>query len=464
MPSAAPIERLDCCLASRRLSLVDGDEPASRCASPAARSASASYRLRVRPLGRVPCSASSSSRARDRFGACRLRAQRSTASARSGSTRGRSVSRTLLRPLETQVFAGNQVAREQGRGDRVRRHAAVRARRPRAADQLARERAARRAVGERVPPRAERRRHPLPRHVRRGAAGADGTLDRAVRGAAALADALPAATRTASAWSPSAAALNWLLPGDRASSQLYRIVDALLDTRDRPELRLEGDRRDPARGRCRRRRSCSRSRRCSTSARSARSLDLRARGFDLAIVESRRCRSSQPGRAASSTRSRYGIWKLRRDALRAPVRARRRAGRRVARRAMPLAAALEEVRAFRRYAGPARASGWRRAVGRDARRRRARAHRCAPTGSGRSWARRSRRALVLVARARAAERGRLSPGRSRSRVPNTLRCSPSGQGSIDGWAPLVRGRPRCLCRSSRTGRSSRGAAARRAKG
>ena len=51
------------------------------------------------------------------------------------------------RPLETQVFAGNQVARDEGRGDRVRRPAAVRRRRPRAAYQLARERAPWRACG-----------------------------------------------------------------------------------------------------------------------------------------------------------------------------------------------------------------------------------------------------------------------------------------------------------------------------
>ena len=49
------------------------------------------------------------------------------------------------------------------------------------------------------------------------------------------------------------------------------------------------------RGRCRRRRSWSRSRRCSTSARSRALLDLRARGFDLDVIELSPARVRRPG-------------------------------------------------------------------------------------------------------------------------------------------------------------------------
>ena len=54
--------------------------------------------------------------------------------------------------------------------------------------------------------------------------------------------------------------------------------------------------RSSRRGRCRRRRSCSRSRRCSTTARWRRSLDLRARGYDLAVVEVSPVPFVEPGR------------------------------------------------------------------------------------------------------------------------------------------------------------------------
>src|SRR6266540_2445516 len=64
-------------------------------------------------------------------------------------------------------------ARE-GRGERVRRPAAVRTGRPRPQDQLAGERAAWGAVGERAPRRAERGRDPLPRLVHRGTPGGRG--------------------------------------------------------------------------------------------------------------------------------------------------------------------------------------------------------------------------------------------------------------------------------------------------
>ena len=75
----------------------------------------------------------------------------------------------LLRPVRTQPFAGNQVARTKGdgiefadirpfvAGDRVAEH------------QLARERAQAGAPCQRAPPGAQRRRRPLPRQLCRGA-------------------------------------------------------------------------------------------------------------------------------------------------------------------------------------------------------------------------------------------------------------------------------------------------------
>ena len=77
-------------------------------------------------------------------------------------------------------------------------------------------------------------------------------------------------------------------------------------------------------------------------------LDLRARGFDLAVVDV----SPVPFTRAPKgelDRLAYRIWKLRRDALRARYE---RAGVAVAewRAGVPLQVVLEEVSEFRRYA------------------------------------------------------------------------------------------------------------------
>ena len=81
-------------------------------------------------------------------------------------------------------------------------------------------------------------------------------------------------------------------------------------------------------------------------------LDLRARGFDLAVVDvSPVPFTARP--AAGSTRVAYDIWTLRRDALRHRLQ---RAGVAVVEwdATTPLQAILEEVREFRRYARHAR--------------------------------------------------------------------------------------------------------------
>ena len=94
----------------------------------------------LRPLGQLPARRRPAARA----------ATGSGSSPGSSSSTGRRALRVyprpetlrqLVPPVATQPFAGNQVARAEGRRARVRRPARVRARRPRALDQLARERA-----------------------------------------------------------------------------------------------------------------------------------------------------------------------------------------------------------------------------------------------------------------------------------------------------------------------------------
>ena len=203
--------------------------------------------------------------------------------------------------------------------------------------------AARRAVGERGHP--ERNTDVILFLDSFAEARRDGrsTLDLAVRAAAALADAY--LQRRDRVGLSASAASSLAVPGD-GLVQLYRIVDALLDTRDRPQLRLEGYRRDPA---------------PHAAAEGAR---------DRAVAAARRARgrrAARPARPRLRPRGRRrlaravhaaaagGLDALAHDSGRygetrsATATARGSAGRRVARR-HAAAAALEEVRAFRRYA------------------------------------------------------------------------------------------------------------------
>jgi uncharacterized protein (DUF58 family) len=82
-------------------------------------------------------------------------------------------------------------------------------------------------------------------------------------------------------------------------------------------------------------------------------IDLKARGFDLAVVDvSPVPFTARPSRGLDAVA--YDIWTLRRDALRHRLQ---RAGVAVAEwdTSAPLQAVLEEVREFRRYARHARA-------------------------------------------------------------------------------------------------------------
>jgi uncharacterized protein (DUF58 family) len=255
-----------------------------------------------------------------------------------------------LPPAETQVFTGNEVARVKGEGiefadirpwsagDAVKR---INWRASARRDEL--------LVNESHPERntdvilfldsfAEARR------------GDEGTLDLAVRATSTLADAY-ARRRDRIGLIGFGGILRWLVPGT-GLVQLYRIVDALLDTQIvlsyywkeidviprrtlPPNALVIGlspllDQR-------------------SVGA----LLDLRARGFDLAVIDvSPVPFTPRPARGLDAVA--YDIWTLRRDALRHRLQ---QAGVAVAEwvPGTPLQSVLEEVRSFRRYARHARA-------------------------------------------------------------------------------------------------------------
>ncbi len=258
--------------------------------------------------------------------------------------------RRLLRPVETQLYSGDELARTKGEGmefadlrpfmfgDRVRR-----------INWRASARRGELWVNEQHPERnvdvvlfvdsfAE---------VRRGSAS---TLDLAVRAAATLA-ARYTKRRDRVGLVSFGGYLRWLEPGG-GLVQLYRIVDALLDT----EITLSHAWKEidhvPART-------------LPPQAlvvaltplldeRSIRALlDLRARGFDLDVIELSPAAFVDPG-ATESEQLAYRLWRLQREALRSRFHA---AGVPVVewRAGDPLARPIEEVTAFRRNATLSRA-------------------------------------------------------------------------------------------------------------
>ena len=258
--------------------------------------------------------------------------------------------RALLTPLETQVYVGNQVAREKGEGiefadlrpfvagDRIRR----------------------------VNWRASARRGELwvnEYHSERNAdvivfldsfAEARGergsTLDVAVRAAASLAGGYLRHKDRVGLVS-FGGVLNWLLPGT-GTVQIYRLIDALLDT----EILLNYAWKDidviPRRTLPPKALVIALTPLLDERASRA-LLDLRGRGFDLAIVEISPLGFAEAG-PDELDRVAFRLWRLRREALRGrflhagvPVAVWDDEAR--------LAGALEEVKAFRRYARPVRA-------------------------------------------------------------------------------------------------------------
>ena len=259
------------------------------------------------------------------------------------------VLRRILQPRETQLFAGNEVSRRKGEGIEF---ADIRPWAP--GDPLKRvnwRSSARRSelwVNESHPERntdvilfvdsfAEARQ------------GGTGTLDLAVRATAALADAY-VRRRDRVGLIGYGGILRWLVPG-MGIVQLYRIVDALLDT----EIILSYYWKEidviPRRTLPPSALVLALSPLLDARAVGA-LLDLRARGFDLAVVDVSPVPFAPRPRGGLDAIA-YDIWTLRRDALRHRLQ---RAGIAVAewREETPLQAVLEEVRSFRRYARHAR--------------------------------------------------------------------------------------------------------------
>ncbi len=257
--------------------------------------------------------------------------------------------RTLLPPLETQVFAGNQVARTRGEGiefadirpftagDRLRR-----------VNWRASARRGELWVNEAHPERNTDVIVFLDTFAEARDEGGS-TLDMAIRAAATLVGRyLQRKDRVGLVGF--GGVLSWLRPGT-GLVQLYRIVDALIGT----EVTLSYAWKDvdvipigtltpkalvvaltpllDERG-------------VTTL------LDLRARGFDLAVVDVSPLPFVEAGRDATDPLA-YRLWVLQREALRGRYL---RNGVAVAewRLGVPLEAALEEVRAFRRVARYAR--------------------------------------------------------------------------------------------------------------
>jgi uncharacterized protein (DUF58 family) len=256
----------------------------------------------------------------------------------------------LLRPLETQAFAGNQVARTRGEGiefadlrpfttgDRVRRvnwRATARRGEP--------------WVNETHPERnsdivlfldtfAEARRDDL------------GTLDLGVRAAASLA-ALYLQEKDRVGLVSFGGVLNWLT-ATSGTTQLYRIVDSLLDA----EILLSYAWKDldviPPRTLPPRALVVALSPLLDERAVGALT-DLRARGFDLAVIELSPYPFVPEGESQTEQLA-YRLWRLRREALRTRYAS---LGVPIAewREGIPMEAIVEEVRAFRRHARVVRA-------------------------------------------------------------------------------------------------------------
>jgi len=175
--------------------------------------------------------------------------------------------------------------------------------------------------------------------------GGTGTLDQAIRAAASLSERYLVGKDRVGLVN-FGGVLNWLRPGTELQ-QRYRIVEALLNT----EITLSYAWKEidvlprgtlPAKVLVLALTPLLDDRAVSAL------LDLRARGFDLAVVEVSPLPFVDPGRGRARDVA-YRLWKLQRDAVRAEYAA---AGVPVAewRDGEPLAAPIEEVTAFRRHA------------------------------------------------------------------------------------------------------------------
>jgi uncharacterized protein (DUF58 family) len=262
--------------------------------------------------------------------------------------------RTLLEPLETQVYVGNQVSRARADGIEF---AEIREWTP--GDSL-------RRVNWRASAKNQKGGGELwvnEQHPERNTdivlfldtfadvrSGARGTLDLTVRAAASLAHRYLQRKDRVGLVS-FGGFLSWLLPAS-GTTQLYRIVDSLLQmdvvlSFAQKDIDVLPPRTLPAK-------ALVLALSPLLDARSSAALvDLRARGFDLVVVEVSPLPFVRP-LDDDLSRLAYRLWRLSRDALRARYEA---AGIPVVAwtDGEALDAVLEEVRAYRRYARPARA-------------------------------------------------------------------------------------------------------------
>jgi uncharacterized protein (DUF58 family) len=258
--------------------------------------------------------------------------------------------RTMLAPLETQVFVGNQVSRARGDGIEF---ADIREWEP--GDRL-----------RRINWRASARRSELwvnEQHPERNTdvvlfldtftdvrSGLHGTLDLTVRAAASLAHRYLRRKDRVGVVS-FGGFLSWLLPAS-GIRQLYRITDSLLQMDVVLSFATKGI--DILPPRTLPPKALVLALTPLLDARSAAALlDLRARGFDLVVIEVSPVPFVQPGSDELSQLS-YRLWRLSRESLRARYE---RAGVPVVEwtNGEALEVVLEEVTAFRHYARPARA-------------------------------------------------------------------------------------------------------------
>jgi uncharacterized protein (DUF58 family) len=257
--------------------------------------------------------------------------------------------RTLLAPLETQAFIGNQLSRAKGDGIEF---ADIREWVP--GDRV-------RSINWRATARRSRL-HVNQQHPERNTdvvlfldtftdvrTGTNGTLDLTVRAAASLAHRYLQRKDRVGVVSFGGYA-SWLLPSS-GTRQLYRIVDSLLQMDIVLSYAVKGIEILPPRTLPPKALVLALT--PLLDARSAAALlDLRARGFDLVVIEISPLPFVDPGGDARAQLA-YRLWRLSRDSLRLRYL---EAGVPVVewRDAEALDVALEEVTAFRRYARPAR--------------------------------------------------------------------------------------------------------------
>jgi uncharacterized protein (DUF58 family) len=257
----------------------------------------------------------------------------------------------MLTPLETQAFAGNQVARVKGTGiEFADLRPFVHGDAPKRVNWRATARRGALVVNESHPERNTDVIIFLDTFTEASRGLSEGTLELAVRAASSLA-AQYLERRDRVGLVSFGGILNWLVPGSGAVQRL-RIVDALLNTEIVLNYAWKGvdlipSRTLPPKALVVALTPLLDERAVSTL------LDLRARGFDLAVVEVSPAPFTLPG-DGEAERLAYRLWLLRREELRGRYR---RSGVPIVewREGTPLAAELEEVRAWRRYARVARA-------------------------------------------------------------------------------------------------------------